>query len=101
MPIRRVLVSPSSAKHQANWPASTWLLFAGSLLGLAAFLYPFILPSLLRAIGTPARLPGVEGPLVLAGVALCCVFLLVTRFAAARQLTANPAKTAALLGAIV
>ncbi len=101
MPTRRVLVSPFSAKQQANWPASTWLLLAASLLGLAAFLYPFILPSLLRVIGTPARVPGVEGPLVLAGVAMCCVLLVVTRFASARQLTANPAKTAALLGAVV
>ncbi len=85
------------ARRQANA-----VVLAASLVGLAAFLYPFLLPIFRRA---PAPDPGagtaVAAPLVFALVTALCLLAIVAELAGADAVSGASSKTVALLGVLV
>ncbi len=78
------------------------VVLAASLVGLAAFLYPFLLPIFRRA---PAPDPGagtaVAAPLVFALVTALCLLAIVAELAGADAVSGASSKTVALLGVLV
>ncbi len=79
-------------------PGQSWIVIgAASLIGLAGYLYPFLLPAVSPAGDRGAH--AVDAPLILALVTLLCLVAIVS------ELSADPAgasaKTVALLGVLV
>lgn len=89
------------AAFQGDRLAANALMALASLIGLAAFLYPFILPGLVELSGRPAAARTVEAPLILAAVTGLSLAALLAQLGISRRHTANPAKLTALLGAVV
>lgn len=98
--------SPASPERRGGRLGSApWLLFGISLVGLAAFTYPLLLPALLPMVGmtetgqTPRT---AEAPLLLAIIAMGCVVAMlldVSRAEQSQQL--GTARTVAMLGALI
>jgi energy-coupling factor transport system substrate-specific component len=78
-----------------------WLVGLVSLIGLAAFLYPFLLPALRSAIADERSVRASEAPLVLAAVAALCLFALMAELSDGNQAPGAASKRVALLGALV
>lgn len=70
-----------------------------SLVGLAGFLYPFVLPAVDRGEETRARAG--EAPLLLAVVTVLCLVAVVVELDRGNRRTGATAKTVALLGSLV
>lgn len=75
-----------------------WLTALASLVGLASFLYPFIVPAIQRATTGQARAG--EAPLVFAAVTMLCVLAIVADLDPMRS-GANASKLVAMLAALV
>ena len=89
--------SPGLARPTSIPSRSRWLLAVTTIGGLAAFLYPFAIPTL-GSLGVAAtRARSTEAPLILAAVTALCLLALLA------ELSSSPSasKMAALLGVLV
>lgn len=87
-------------RHRAT--GTGWLVAAASLIGLAGFLYPFLLPAFASVVAVEQRARASEAPLVLAVVTGVCLLTILAELGGTGPSgSAAPAKTVALLASLV
>ena len=83
---------------------SHWVIGAASLIGLAAFFYPFFLPVVAPVVDGERLARAGEAPIVLAAVTGCCLLAILAELGGAgagRAGAGGTAKTVALLASLV
>jgi energy-coupling factor transport system substrate-specific component len=90
------------AGRPAQFPG-VLLVAIASLLGLAGFLYPFLLPGLTQQQGDAAQRQAHAGdaPLLFAGLTACCLAAIVVTLSRRQWQRGEAARSVALLGALV
>lgn len=78
-----------------------FLVLFASVVGLAAFLYPFLIPLFVGSQPTVSATRSESAPIVFAMVTMVSLAVILAELAALRMAPMNSAKVAALLGAIV
>ena len=91
-------IRPDDRRHPAG-PRAAVVLAAASLIGVGAFLYPFILPGI-RQLGDGNAAHGELAPILFAGVTVLCLVAMLVTIADDHGGVAR-SKTVALLGVLV
>ena len=81
-------------------PGPSYIVAVASVIGLAAFLYPFVLPAVDAVAAGEQRARAAEAPLVLAGVTGLCLLAALAALGST-QVVGGASKTVALLGVLV
>lgn len=77
------------------------VVLVASLVGLAAFLYPFLLPAFRQGAAPDPGVGAAAAPLVFALVTALCLLAIVAQLAGADEVSGASSKTVALLGVLV
>lgn len=88
-------------RFRVDRAAAALLVAIASAVGLAAFLYPFLIPLILGGQPAAAASRGASAPLVFAAVAVVSLAVILAELTALQSAPMNAAKVAALLGAVV
>lgn len=92
---------PMKRRFRGERAAASFLVLVASVVGLAAFLYPFLIPLIMGDRPAASASRGASAPIVFATVAVVSLAVILAELAALHTAPMNAAKVAALLGALV